>query len=109
MNETITIEEGSGNVFADLGYPNAEEMLTKARFAQRITEVLEKKRLTQMQAAQLLGIDQPKVSRLLRGQLREFSTERLFRFLTALDQDVEIVIRRKPRSQRHARVSVIAA
>jgi predicted XRE-type DNA-binding protein len=107
MSETITIEQGSGNVFADLGYPNAEEMLTKARLAQRITEVLEKKRLTQIQAAQLLGIDQPKVSKLLRGQLREFSTERLFRFLTALDQDVEIVIRRKPRSRRHARVSVI--
>jgi len=109
MNETITIEPGSGNVFADLGYPNAEEMLTKARLAQRITEVLEKKRLTQIQAAKLLDLDQPKVSKLLRGQLREFSTERLFRFLTALDQDVEIVIRRKPRSRRHARISVIAA
>jgi|SRR5262245_2100768 predicted XRE-type DNA-binding protein len=109
MSETITIEQGSGNVFADLGYPNAEEALTKARLAQRITAVLEKKRLTQIQAAQLLGIDQPKVSKLLRGQLREFSTERLFRFLTALDQDVEIVIRRKPRSRQQARVSVIAA
>jgi predicted XRE-type DNA-binding protein len=109
MSETITIEQGSGNVFADLGYPNAEEALTKARLAQRITAVLEKKRLTQIKAAQLLGIDQPKVSKLLRGQLREFSTERLFRFLTALDQDVEIVIRRKPRSRQQARVSVIAA
>ena len=109
MSETITIEQGSGNIFTDLGYPNAEEALTKARLAQRITEVLEKKRLTQIEAAQLLGIDQPKVSKLLRGQLREFSTERLFRFLTALDQDVEIVIRRKPRSRRQARVSVIAA
>lgn len=109
MRETITIEQGSGNVFTDLGYPDAEEALTKARLAQRITEVLEKKRVTQLQAAQLLGIDQPKVSKLLRGQLREFSTERLFRFLTALDQDVEIVIRRKPHSRRQARVSVIAA
>jgi predicted XRE-type DNA-binding protein len=109
MRETITIEQGSGNVFADLGYPNAEEALTKARLAQRITEVLEKKRLTQRQTAKLLGIDQPKVSQLLRGQLREFSAERLFRFLTTLDQDVEIVIRRKPRSRRQARVSVIAA
>ena len=109
MRDTIAIEQGSGNVFSDLGYPNAEEALTKARLAQRITEVLEKKRLTQIQAAKLLDIDQPKVSKLLRGQLREFSTERLFRFLTALDQDVEIVIRRKPRSRRHARVSVIAA
>lgn len=109
MNEMATVEQGSGNVFADLGYPNAEEALVKARLAQRITEVLEKKRLTPIQAAKLLDIDQPKVSKLLRGQLREFSTERLFRFLTALDQDVEIVIRRKPRSRRHARVSVVAA
>jgi predicted XRE-type DNA-binding protein len=109
MSEAITIEQGSGNVFADLGYPNAEEALTKARLAQRIAEIIEKKRLTQVRAAQLLGIDQPKVSKLRRGQLREFSTERLLRFLTALDQDVEIVIKRKPRSRRRARVSVIAA
>ena len=81
----------------------------EARLAQRIAAVLEQKRLTQVQAAKLLGIDQPKVSKLRRGQLREFSTERLFRFLTALDQDVEIVIKRKPRSRRHARVSVSAA
>lgn len=109
MSNTITVEQGSGNVFADLGYPNAEEALTKARLAQRITEILEKQRLTQIQAAKLLGIDQPKVSKLLRGQLREFSTDRLLRFLNALDQDVEIVIKRKPRSKRQARVSVIAA
>jgi len=109
MSDTITIEQGSGNVFADLGYPNADEALTKARLAQRITEILERKRLTQIQAAKLLGIDQPKVSKLLRGRLREFSTDRLLRFLNALDQDVEIVIKRKPRSKRQARVSVIAA
>jgi predicted XRE-type DNA-binding protein len=109
MRDTLTIEQSSGNVFADLGYPNAEEALAKARLAQRISEVLGKKRLTQTQAAKLLGIDQPKVSKLLRGQLREFSTERLFRLLNALDHDVEIVIKRKPRSRRQARVSVIAA
>ena len=109
MNDTILVEESSGNVFADLGYLNAEEALAKARLAQRIAAVLEQKRLTQVQAAKLLGIDQPKVSKLRRGQLQEFSTERLFRFLTALDQDVEIVIKRKPRSRRHARVSVSAA
>ena len=109
MNDTLPVEESSGNVFADLGYPNAEEALAKARLAQRIAAVLEQKRLTQVQAAKLLGIDQPKVSKLRRGQLREFSTERLLRFLTALDQDVEIVIKRKPRSRRHAQVSVSAA
>jgi predicted XRE-type DNA-binding protein len=109
MGGIITIEQGSGNVFADLGYPHAEEALTKARLAQRIAEILEKQRLTQIQAAKLLGIDQPKVSKLLRGRLREFSTDRLLRFLNALDQDIEIVIKRKPRSKRQARVSVIAA
>jgi predicted XRE-type DNA-binding protein len=109
MNDKIPVEESSGNVFADLGYPNAEEALAKARLAQHIAEIIEEKRLTQVRAAKLLGIDQPKVSKLRRGQLREFSTERLFRFLTALDQDVEIVIKRKPRSRRQARVSVIAA
>jgi len=109
MRDTIAIEQSSGNVFADLGYPNAEETLAKARLAQRLAAILEQKRLTQGQAAKLLGIDQPKVSKLLRGQLREFSTERLFRFLNALDQDVEIVIKRKPRSRRQAQVSVVAA
>lgn len=72
MNETVTIAPGSGNVFADLGYLNTEEALTKARLAQRIVEVLEKKWPTQTQAAKLLDIDQPKVSKLLRGKQREF-------------------------------------
>jgi predicted XRE-type DNA-binding protein len=102
-------EESSGNVFADLDYPDAEEALAKSRLAQRIAEIIKKKRLTQVQAGVLLGIDQPKVSRLLRGRLREFSTDRLFRFLNALDQDVEIIIKRKPRSRRQATVSVVAA
>ena len=109
MRDDIRVEESSSNVFADLGYPNAEEALAKSRLAQRIADILEKKHLTQVQAAALLSIDQPKVSRLLRGQLREFSTDRLFRFLNALDQDVEIVIKSKPRSRRQATVSVVAA
>lgn len=108
-SDDFTVEESSGNVFADLGYPNAEEALTKSRLAQQIAEIIEKRHLTQAQAATLLGIDQPKISKLLRGQLREFSTDRLFRFLNALDQDVEIVIKSKPRSRRQATVSVIAA
>jgi len=105
----IRVEESSGNVFADLGFPNPEEALAKARLAQHIAEIIEKRRLPQVQAAALLGIDQPKVSRLLRGHLREFSTDRLFRFLNALGQDVEIVIKNKSRSRRQATVSVIAA
>ncbi len=104
------VTESSGNVFADLGLPDAEEALAKARLAQRIAAVIEKKKLTQVQAANLLRIDQPKISALLRGRLTGFSTERLFRFLNALDQDIEIVIREKPRrARRDATVSVVPA
>jgi predicted XRE-type DNA-binding protein len=109
MIRDISVEESTGNVFADLGYPNAEEALAKSRLAQRIAELIQNRALTRDQAARLLGIDQPKVSKLLRGRLREFSTERLFRFLNALDQDVQIVIKAKPRSRRQAALSVVAA
>ena len=99
MSDRISVEEGSGNVFADLGFPDAEEALAKSRLAQRIAEVIEQRGLTQVEAASLLGVDQPKISKLLRGQLREFSTDRLFRFLKALNQDIEIVVREKPRTR----------
>jgi len=107
MNDDITIEEGSGNVFADLGYPDAEEALAKSRLAQRIAEIIEKQNLTQSQAASMLGVDQPKISKLMRGRLREFSAERLFRFLNALNQDIEIVIREKPQERPQAILSVV--
>jgi predicted XRE-type DNA-binding protein len=79
-------------VFADLAVPNASEALAKAELVRRICEAIAERNLTQAQAASLLGIDQPKVSALVRGQLKGFSTERLFRFLNALGRDVEIVI-----------------
>jgi predicted XRE-type DNA-binding protein len=107
MTENIDVEESSGNVFADLGYPNSQEALAKARLAQRIAELIEEQNLTQVQAAVLLGIDQPKVSKLIRGQLREFSTDRLFRFLNALDQDIEIVIKRKSATRPQPLLCVI--
>ncbi|MCC8999015.1 MAG: helix-turn-helix domain-containing protein [Candidatus Contendobacter sp.] len=109
MVKEIEVEESSGNVFADMGYSNPEEALAKSRLAQRIAELIDEQNLTQIQAAALLGIDQPKVSKLLRGQLREFSTDRLFRFLNAFNQDVEIVIRQKPRTRQQATLSVISA
>jgi predicted XRE-type DNA-binding protein len=87
------VERSSGNVFADLGFPNPEEELAKADLAIRVSQLLRERRLTQKQAASLLGIDQPKVSALLRGKLEGFSTERLLRFINRLGQDVEIVIR----------------
>jgi predicted XRE-type DNA-binding protein len=92
-NKLVSIERSSGNVFADLGLKNAEELLAKAELVQRISEFIAERKLTQIRAVELLGIDQPKVSALLRGKLDGFSTDRLFRFLNALGRDVEIVIR----------------
>jgi predicted XRE-type DNA-binding protein len=82
-------------VFADLGVPGADEALAKAELARRICALLAERKLTQARAAAVLGIDQPKVSALVRGKLEGFSTDRLFRFLNALGQDVEIVVRPK--------------
>ncbi len=109
MARTIEVEQGSGNVFADLGLPNPEERLAKAALAFRIAGVIRARRLTQASAARILKIDQPKISRLLRGQLSGFSAERLMQFLTLLGRDVEIVIKRAPRSRRLGRVRVVAS
>jgi predicted XRE-type DNA-binding protein len=103
------IVRGTTNVFADLGYPDAEERQTKLRLAHALNHVIAQRRLTQAAAAARLGVNQPKISALLRYKLDGFSVERLMTFLTALDQDVEIVIKRKPRSRGAARISVIAA
>ena len=88
---------------------DAEERHTKLRLAFAINEVIVRRRLTQAAAAEKLGINQPKVSALANYKLDGFSVERLMTFLTALDQDVEIVIRKKPRSRAAARISVVAA
>jgi predicted XRE-type DNA-binding protein len=106
-DEVIT--HGTGNVFADLGYPDAEERQTKLRLAYAINQVIARRRLTQVNAAEKLGVTQPKVSALANYKLEGFSLERLMTFLTALDQDVDIVIRKKPRSKIAARISVVAA
>ena len=106
-NEAIT--RGTGNVFADLGYLDADERQTKLRLAHAINSVIARRRLTQATAAEKLGINQPKVSALAKYKLEGFSVERLMTFLTALDQDVEIVIKKKPRSRIAGRISVIAA
>ena len=107
MTEEIRVQVGSGNVFADLGLPNPEEMLVKAELASKIGEIIEARSLTQIDAAEILGIDQPKVSALIRGRLTGFSTERLFRFLNALGSDVEISVRPKPESRTAAITTVI--
>jgi predicted XRE-type DNA-binding protein len=101
------VEASSGNVFADLEVPNADEALAKAELAQRICALLSERKLTQARAAALLGVDQPKVSALVRGKLDGFSTDRLFRFLNALGQDVEIVVRSRRGENGHASTRVV--
>jgi predicted XRE-type DNA-binding protein len=100
---------GSSNVFADLGFADAEERQTKVRLAFAINRILEQQRLPQMEAARRLGINQPKISALCNYRLEGFSVERLMHFLNALDQDIEIVIRRKTHTHRPAKIVVTAA
>lgn len=92
-------EVGSGNVFKDIGVPNAEEHLVKAQLVFKIDAIMKRRRMTQKAAAGLFGVRQPDISNMLRGEFRQFSVERLLRFLVKLDQDVEIVI--KPHRNRH--------
>jgi predicted XRE-type DNA-binding protein len=107
--QTEPIVESSGNVFADLGFKDAGTRLTKVRLATAIHGVIGRLGRTQAEAAEKLGISQPKVSALLNYKLEGFSVERLMHFLTALDQDLEIVIREKPRSRRMGKIVVRAA
>lgn len=108
-SEDDTITRGTTNVFADLGFADAEERHTKLRLAHAINSILEKKRLVQADAAKVLGINQPKVSALARYKLEGFSVERLMLFLTALDRDIDIIIKKKGSNRKPARISVIAA
>jgi predicted XRE-type DNA-binding protein len=103
------VTRSSGNVFADLRLPNAEEKQTKVRLAVAINRIIESQHLAQGAAARQLRINQPKISALSNYRLEGFSVERLMNFLTALDRDVHIVIRRKTRSGRTGRILVTAA
>lgn len=93
MKRKAKYEVGSENVFADIGLPNAEEHLIKAQLVLKIDRVLKARSLTQTDAARLLGIKQPDVSKMLHGDFRQFSVERLMRFLVTLGHDVEIVVK----------------
>lgn len=103
-----TVEHGSGNVFADLALPDADAHLLKAGLVTRIDAIIRRRGLTQTKAARLLGLSQPDVSRLLRGDFRAYSLERLLRLLTTLGRDVDIVIR-QPRSADGGRLRIAAA
>lgn len=86
-------DNGSRNVFKDLGLPNADEHLVKAQLMFKIDSIMKERRLKQVEAAALFGVHQPDISMMLRGEFRQFSVERLLHFLVALDQDVEIVVK----------------
>jgi predicted XRE-type DNA-binding protein len=101
-----SVVRSSGNVFADLGLRGAGEKQTRVRLAVAIQQIIRARRLSQTEAAQLLDINQPKISALVNYRLDGFSVERLLHFLTALDRDVEIVIRKKPSSRKTARIVV---
>jgi predicted XRE-type DNA-binding protein len=99
MSSKKRYETGSGNVFKDIGVPNAEEHLVKAQLVFKIDNILRRRGLKQVEAAELFGVRQPDVSKMLRGEFRQFSVERLLLFLVALNQDVAIVV--KPHRDRN--------
>ncbi len=105
----INATPSSGNGFADLGFAEPEEELTRAQLASRIEQIIKQRRLTQVAAARLMGVDQPKISALLNGRLANFPTTRLMHLLTTLGQDVEIVVRAKPRNRQRGRIRVVEA
>jgi predicted XRE-type DNA-binding protein len=109
MKKELDYTESSGNVFADLGLEDADELLAKAEMVRQIASIIEHRHLTQTAAGQILGIKQPNVSRLLNGHVEDFSLDRLIAFLRALGRDVEIRVKKKPRSRAHARLAVAAA
>jgi predicted XRE-type DNA-binding protein len=89
----VEFDEGSGNVFADIGLPNPELLLLKAKLVYEIQQVLADRKLTHKRAARLIGIDQPKLVSLLCGRMQHYTIDRLIRFLNALGQEVEITVR----------------
>jgi predicted XRE-type DNA-binding protein len=109
MNKKQMATRSSGNVFADLGLPNAEEKQTKVRLAVAINQIIDDQNLSQAGAARLLKVNQPKISALSNYRLNGFSVERLMNFVTALDRDVEIIIRRRPKAGSVGRILVSAA
>lgn len=106
---TEEVYSGSGNVFADLRLPNSDELLVKAKLAAQISDIISQKKLNQSEAASLLGIDQPKVSALVRGKLAGFSVERLFRFINALGSNVEVRIAPNEQPDGQAQTRIISA
>jgi predicted XRE-type DNA-binding protein len=105
----LPVEEGSGNVYADLGYADSQSMLMKAQLAAKIAEIVQRRALTQARTAEILGLTQPKVSALLKGRFRGISEHRLLECLTRLGRDVHIVIKPTPRSRSNGRLMLSVA
>lgn len=103
------IEKGSVNVYEDLGFPDAAEMQVKAVLAAKIGEIIKHRHLTQVQAAEILGISQPKLSGMLRGQFRGISEAKMLECMNRLGRDVQIVVRKSSRSRTTGRTSVVFA
>jgi predicted XRE-type DNA-binding protein len=106
MKGEIAVEKSSGNVYVDLGYTDSDDMMVKAQIVTKIAEIIEQRQLTQEQAAKILRLTQPKISRLLRGQFRGISERRLLRCLTRLGRDVQIVVKQTPRRRSQGRLTV---
>lgn len=107
--DSIAADIGSGNIFADLGLPEAEETLLKAQVVTVLHRLIKARKLTQTAAAKIIGISQPDLSHILHGQFRGWSVERLMRMLTAFEQDIEITIRPHDRTGKAGSITVNAA
>ena len=107
MNKRIKVTRSSGNVFADLGLPNSEDRLLKAQLALKIQQLVERKGMTQSEIAPLLGLDQPKISHLMRGRLSGFSVERLFDILNRLGHNIEVHISEEEYAPEDTYTSVV--
>jgi predicted XRE-type DNA-binding protein len=105
----IEIHESSGNIFADLGLPDSEELLLKSQIVVELHRGIKSRKLTQTAAAKLIGIAQPDLSNVLRGRFSGFSTERLMRMLTAFGRDIDIVVRKPGRGKRPGRIRLLTA
>ena len=109
MKSKINFTESSGNVFADLRIKEPEEMMAKARIAYHISQIITHRHMTQKEAARQLGLTQPKVSNIMAGRLAGFSLEKMISLMMRLDRDVEIVIKKKPRTREQAQLNVVYA
>ena len=101
--------QGSTNVYADLESPDSEQMLLKAQLAEKISQIIQRRHLTQTEAASILGIPQSKLSLILRGQFRGVSELKMLECLNRLGRDVQIVVKKAPRTKPHGRISVVFA